>query len=68
MPQNGLLIIRIQMVVLIKYVPSPDLRTKGYLPDAEPTAQELNWQLNNLYLQIEELKAVAGRCYCTDSG
>ena len=42
-----------------KIRPSADLRAKGYLPDAEPTAQELNWQLNNLYLQIEELKAVA---------
>ena len=42
-----------------KIRPSADLRAKGYLPDAEPTAQELNWQLNNLYLQIEELKSVA---------
>ena len=43
-----------------KIRPSEDLRLKGYLPDSEPTPQELNWQLNNLYLQIEELKTLAG--------
>lgn len=43
-----------------KIRPSEDLRLKGYTPDAEPTAQELNWQLNNLHKQIEELKAIVG--------
>lgn len=42
-----------------KIRPSEDLRNQGYLPDAEPTAQELNWQLNNLYEQVKELKSLS---------
>lgn len=42
-----------------KIRPDQSLRDYGYLPDAEPTAQELNWQLNNLYQQIAEIKQVA---------
>lgn len=40
-----------------KIRPDESLRDYGYLPDAEPTAQELNWQFNNIYQQIVELKA-----------
>lgn len=36
--------------------PDESLRDYGYTPNAKPTAQELNWQFNNLYLQIQELK------------
>lgn len=39
-----------------KIRPDESLRTYGYAPNSEPTAQELNWQLNNLHLQIAELK------------
>jgi microcystin-dependent protein len=42
-----------------KIRPDTTLRQYGYAPEAEPTAQELNWQLNNLMLQIEELKTIA---------
>ena len=42
-----------------KIRPDAPLRDYGYLPFAEPTAQELNWQLNNLQLQIAELKNIA---------
>jgi hypothetical protein len=39
-----------------KIRPDESLRDYGYAANAKPTAQELNWQLNNLYLQIQELK------------
>lgn len=39
-----------------KVRPTPNLRQFGFTPDSFPTAQELNWQLNNLYQQIVELK------------
>lgn len=39
-----------------KIRPDESLRDYGYTPNAAPTAQELNWQLNNLYSQIQELK------------
>lgn len=39
-----------------KVRPDESLRDYGYTPNAEPTAQELNWQLNNIYAQIVELK------------
>lgn len=48
-----------------KIRPDESLRNYGYLPDAEPTAQELNWQLNNLYEQILELKTIALGAYET---
>lgn len=48
-----------------KIRPDESLRDYGYLPDAEPTAQELNWQLNNLQLQIAELKTIALGAYET---
>lgn len=41
-----------------KIRPDESLRNYGYLPNSEPTAQELNWQLNNLHLQIKELKTL----------
>lgn len=40
-----------------KIRPDESLRNYGYDPISELSAQELNWQLNNLYLQIVELKA-----------
>jgi len=40
-----------------KIRPDEALRDYGYAPNAEPTAQELNWQLNNVYLQLAELKS-----------
>lgn len=40
-----------------KIRPDESLRQYGYTPTAKPTAQELNWELNNLYLQIQELKS-----------
>ena len=39
-----------------KIRPDESLRTYGYSPNDTLTAQELNWQLNNLYQQIVELK------------
>jgi len=39
-----------------KIRPDEGLRQYGYNPISTPTAQELNWQFNNLYLQILELK------------
>jgi hypothetical protein len=39
-----------------KVRPKPELRQYGYAPESFPTAQELNWQLNNMYLQLQELK------------
>jgi hypothetical protein len=48
-----------------KIRPDESLRDYGYLPDAEPTAQELNWQLNNIYQQIVELKSLALGAYET---
>jgi microcystin-dependent protein len=48
-----------------KIRPDVSLQQYGYLPNAEPTAQELNWQLNNIQLQIQELKAVALGAYET---
>lgn len=38
-----------------KIRPSEVLRTTGYDKDQVPTAQELNWQLNNIHLWIEHL-------------
>jgi microcystin-dependent protein len=46
-----------------KIRPDPSLRQYGYGQNAEPTAQELNWQLNNLYEQIQELKSISGVGY-----
>ncbi len=40
-----------------KIRPDEALRDYGYTPFAEPTAQNLNWQFNNLYEQLLELKA-----------
>lgn len=48
-----------------KIQPDVSLQNYGYLPDSEPTAQELNWQLNNLALQIEELKTLTAGAYET---
>lgn len=42
-----------------KIRPDQSLQDYGYLPDAEPTSQELNWQLNNLAEQIKELKQLS---------
>lgn len=44
-------------ITLNKIRPDESLRDYGYTPDATPTAQELNWELNNIYLQLQELKA-----------
>lgn len=43
-------------VTVNKIRPDESLRDYGYVADAKPTAQELNWQFNNLYAQILELK------------
>jgi microcystin-dependent protein len=48
-----------------KIRPGESLRNYGYLPNAEPTAQELNWQLNNVYQQLAELKTIALGAYET---
>lgn len=40
-----------------KIRPDEALREYGYSPAAEPTAQNINWMFNNMYLQIKELKA-----------
>lgn len=40
-----------------KIRPDEALREYGYSPAAEPTAQNINWMFNNMYLQIQELKA-----------
>lgn len=48
--------------------PVEPLRTYGYLPNSAPTAQELNWQLNNLYLQIQELKTLSASAFQTPVG
>ena len=39
-----------------KIQPSQNLQDYGYSPTDVPTAEELNWQLNNIYQQIVELK------------
>lgn len=41
-----------------KIRPDESLRNYGYSPLTELSAQELNWQLNNLYQQILELKTI----------
>lgn len=41
-----------------KIRPDESLRNHGYSPLTELSAQELNWQLNNLYQQILELKTI----------
>lgn len=41
-----------------KIRPDESLRNYGYSPVTKLSAQELNWQLNNLYQQILELKTV----------
>lgn len=48
-----------------KIRPDESLRNYGYAVDAEPTAQELNWELNNIYLQLVELKSLAAGAYQT---
>jgi hypothetical protein len=40
-----------------KIRPDEGLRDHGYTPFAEPTAQNLNWQFNNIYQQLVELKS-----------
>lgn len=40
-----------------KIRPDEALQDYGYTPFAEPTAQNLNWQFNNLYQQLLELKS-----------
>jgi hypothetical protein len=40
-----------------KIRPDEGIRDYGYSPNDTPTAQELNWQFNNLYQQIVELKS-----------
>jgi hypothetical protein len=44
-------------VTLNKQRPDESLREYGYTEFAEPTAQNLNWQFNNIYQQLLELKA-----------
>lgn len=51
-----------------KLRPIEPLRTYGYEPNSAPTAQELNWQLNNLYLQIQELKTLSASAFQTPVG
>jgi hypothetical protein len=40
-----------------KIRPTPELRQFGYAPNSFPTAEELNWQLNNIYNQIIAVKS-----------
>ncbi len=42
-----------------KIRPAEPLRQYGYPKETKVTAEELNWQLNNLYLQIAELKTLS---------
>ena len=42
-----------------KIRPVEALRLYGYPQQSRVTAEELNWQLNNLYLQIAELKTIS---------
>lgn len=51
-----------------KVRPDESLRNYGYTPLTSPTAQELNWQLNNIYLQIQELKTLASSAFQTPVG
>lgn len=48
-----------------KIRPDESLRNYGYNPLGTTTAQELNWQLNNLYLQIAELKTLSASAFQT---
>jgi microcystin-dependent protein len=48
-----------------KIRPDPALRQYGYPEQATVTSQELNWQLNNLYLQIQELKTINASAFQT---
>lgn len=40
-----------------KVRPDVALREYGFSPNSFPTPQELNWQLNNIYLYIQELRS-----------
>jgi hypothetical protein len=42
-----------------KIRPDSALRQYGYPKDYSPTAEELNWQLNNIYEHINELRLIA---------
>ena len=48
-----------------KVRPDVSLRQFGYDQTAAPTAQELNWQLNNLFQQIQELKTLSSSAFQT---
>lgn len=45
--------------------PDVSLRDYGFLPVQPINAQELNWQLNNLALQIAELKTISSSAFQT---
>ena len=48
-----------------KVRPDESLRDYGFLPVQEVNAQELNWQLNNIALQIAELKTLSASAFQT---
>ena len=52
-------------VTLNKVRPDESLRDYGFLPVQEVNAQELNWQLNNIALQIAELKTLSASAFQT---
>lgn len=45
--------------------PDVSLRQYGFLPIQPVNAQELNWQLNNIQLQIQELKTLSASAFQT---
>lgn len=48
-----------------KIRPDVSLRDYGFTPQATVNAQELNWQLNNIQQQIQELKSLSANAYQT---
>lgn len=51
-----------------KIRPSERLRQYGYSQVDNPTSQEINWELNNIYLQIQELKTLSASAFQTPVG
>jgi len=48
-----------------KIRPDESLRDYGYLPQAEPSAQNLNWMFDNINKQIIELKTLSAAAFQT---
>lgn len=48
-----------------KIRPDESLRDYGYLPQSEPSAQNLNWMFDNINQQIIELKSLASAAFQT---